>query len=240
MNDLYSSVITAGTHLAPTIKVAEAAKVIENSQRDINIAFVNELAKIFNRMDINTHDVLKAAGTKWNFLPFKPGLVGGHCIGVDPYYLAQKAQEYGYHPEIILAGRRMNDSMGKYVAEQVVKAMIKKNIQINGAKLLMLGVTFKENCPDVRNTKIIDVISALEDFGVKVTTYDPWANPSEVKHEYGIESLETLPSDKYEAVVLGVAHKEFLDLDLSNLLSQNGVVYDVKGILPHSKDIEFL
>ena len=240
VNDLYSSVITAGTHLAPTIKVAEAAKVIENSQRDINIAFVNELAKIFNLMDINTHDVLKAAGTKWNFLPFKPGLVGGHCIGVDPYYLAQKAQEYGYHPEIILAGRRMNDSMGKYVAEQVVKAMIKKNIQINGAKILMLGVTFKENCPDVRNTKIIDVISALEDFGVKVTTYDPWANPSEVKHEYGIDSMETLPSDKYEAVVLGVAHKEFLDLDLSKLLSQNGIVYDVKGILPHSKDIEFL
>jgi UDP-N-acetyl-D-glucosamine/UDP-N-acetyl-D-galactosamine dehydrogenase len=183
---LYKSVITAGTHLAPTIKVAEAAKVIENSQRDINIAFVNELAKIFQLMEIDTHEVLKAAGTKWNFLPFKPGLVGGHCIGVDPYYLAQKAQELGYHPEIILAGRRLNDSMGEYVATQVVKTMIKKDIKVNGANILMLGITFKENCPDVRNTKIVDVVKALADYGTHVTIYDPWANPVEVMHEYGL------------------------------------------------------
>src|SRR5690606_32066635 len=226
VNDLYKSVITAGTHLAPSIRVAEAAKVIENSQRDINIAFVNELAKIFNLMGIDTHDVLKAAGTKWNFLPFKPGLVGGHCIGVDPYYLAQKAQEYGYHPEIILAGRRLNDSMGQYVASQVVKSMIKKGINIKDAEVLMLGITFKENCPDVRNTKIVDVIRALEDYGVKVSIYDPWANPAEVKHEYGIDCCADLSEAKvngstiteeqknkktkqYDAIVLGVAHKEF-------------------------------
>ncbi|GIJ97695.1 UDP-N-acetyl-D-galactosamine dehydrogenase [Capnocytophaga stomatis] len=231
VDEVYKSVITAGTHLAPTIKVAEAAKVIENSQRDINIAFVNELAKIFNLMDIDTHAVLAAAGTKWNFLPFKPGLVGGHCIGVDPFYLAQKAQEYGYHPEIILAGRRLNDSMGKYVAEQVVKAMIKKNINVNGAEVLMLGVTFKENCPDVRNTKIVDVIAALEDFGVKVTIFDPWANPEEVKHEYGVESTQKLPATKFDAVVLGVAHKEFQSLNIENLKKENSVAYDVKGIL---------
>ncbi|MBD8084607.1 nucleotide sugar dehydrogenase [Chryseobacterium caseinilyticum] len=231
VDDLYKSVITAGTHLAPTIKVAEAAKVIENSQRDINIAFVNELAKIFNLLDIDTHAVLEAAGTKWNFLPFKPGLVGGHCIGVDPYYLAQKAQEHGYHPEIILAGRRMNDSMGDYVASQVVKALIKKNINVNGAELLMLGITFKENCPDVRNTKILDVIAALEDFGISVKTYDPWANPDEVKHEYGIESLNTLPEKKFDCVVLGVSHKEFLNINFEDLKKENAVVYDVKGIL---------
>ncbi|CEN43377.1 putative UDP-glucose/GDP-mannose dehydrogenase [Capnocytophaga canis] len=231
VDDIYQSVITAGTHLAPTIKVAEAAKVIENSQRDINIAFVNELAKIFNLMDIDTHAVLAAAGTKWNFLPFKPGLVGGHCIGVDPFYLAQKAQEYGYHPEIILAGRRLNDSMGKYVAEQVVKAMIKKNINVNGAEVLMLGITFKENCPDVRNTKIVDVIAALKDFGVKVTIFDPWANPEEVQHEYGLESTQKLSSTKFDAVVLGVAHKEFKELDIHALTKENAVVYDVKGIL---------
>lgn len=231
VDDIYKSVITAGTHLAPTIKVAEAAKVIENSQRDINIAFVNELAKIFNLMDIDTHAVLAAAGTKWNFLPFKPGLVGGHCIGVDPYYLAQKAQEYGYHPEIILAGRRLNDSMGKYVAEEVVKAMIKKNINVNGAEVLMLGVTFKENCPDVRNTKIVDVVAALEDFGVKVTIYDPWANPEEVKHEYGVESSQKLSSKKFDAIVLGVAHKEFKEINVDNLKKENAIVYDVKGIL---------
>lgn len=231
VDELYQSVITAGTHLAPTIKVAEAAKVIENSQRDINIAFVNELAKIFNLMDIDTHAVLEAAGTKWNFLPFRPGLVGGHCIGVDPYYLAQKAQEYGYHPEIILAGRRLNDSMGKYVAEQVVKAMIKRNIPVNNAEVLVLGVTFKENCPDVRNTKIVDVITALEDFGVKVTTYDPWACPEEVKHEYGIDSTKEIPSKQFDAIVLGVAHQEFKNLDLASLKKENSVVYDVKGIL---------
>ena len=231
VDDLYNSVIEAGTYLAPTIKVAEAAKVIENSQRDINIAFVNELAKIFNLMNIETHEVLKAAGTKWNFLPFKPGLVGGHCIGVDPYYLAQKAQELGYNPEIILAGRRLNDSMGAYVASQVVKAMIKKNIPVQDAEVLMLGITFKENCPDVRNTKIVDVVSALADYGIKVTIYDPWANPAEVKHEYNLEIITELPSEKFDAVVLGVAHAEFLNLDLSLNLKENAVVYDVKGVL---------
>lgn len=231
VNELYKSVITAGTHLAPTIKVAEAAKVIENSQRDINIAFVNELAKIFNLMNIDTHAVLEAAGTKWNFLPFKPGLVGGHCIGVDPYYLAQKAQEMGYHPEIILAGRRLNDSMGEYVASQVVKLMIKKGITVNGASLLMLGITFKENCPDVRNTKIVDVISALADYGISVSIYDPWANPAAVKHEYGLETTTTLPNQKFDAIVLGEVHKEFLNLDLASLQNGNSLLYDVKGIL---------
>jgi UDP-N-acetyl-D-glucosamine/UDP-N-acetyl-D-galactosamine dehydrogenase len=228
---LYKSVISAGTHLAPTIKVAEAAKVIENSQRDINIAFVNELAKIFNLLNIDTHAVLEAAGTKWNFLPFKPGLVGGHCIGVDPYYLAQKAQEAGYHPEIILAGRRLNDSMGEYVASQVIKLMIKKGITINGAEILLLGVTFKENCPDVRNTRIVDVIHALEDYGVKVTTYDPWANPEEVHHEYGLKTTQTMPEKQFDAVVLGVAHKEFLTLNLHQIKKPLAVVYDVKGVL---------
>lgn len=234
VDELYKSVITAGTHLAPSIKVAEAAKVIENSQRDINIAFVNELAKIFNILDIDTHAVLEAAGTKWNFLPFKPGLVGGHCIGVDPYYLAQKAQEHGYHPEIILAGRRMNDSMGEYVASQVVKTMIKKDINVNGAKVLMLGITFKENCPDVRNTKIVDVIAAFEDYGVKVTTYDPWANPKEVEYEYKLKCTNDLPNEKFDAIVLGVAHKEFLNLDLDSLKKEKGVVYDVKGMLKNA------
>lgn len=236
VNELYQSVITAGTHLAPTIKVAEAAKVIENSQRDINIAFVNELAKIFNCMNIDTHAVLEAAGTKWNFLPFRPGLVGGHCIGVDPYYLAQRAQEFGYHPEIILAGRRLNDSMGEYVASQVVKLMIKKGITINGAKLLMLGITFKENCPDVRNTKIVDVIAALKDYGIDITIYDPWANPAEVAHEYQLDTIKELPSTKYDAIVLGVAHKEFLSLPLDDLRNANSVLYDVKGILEKNVD----
>lgn len=233
---LYKSVITAGTHLAPTIKVAEAAKVIENSQRDINIAFVNELAKIFNLLEIDTQAVLEAAGTKWNFLPFKPGLVGGHCIGVDPYYLAQKAQEKGYHPEIILAGRRLNDSMGEYVASQVVKQMIKKGVNVNGAEVLMLGITFKENCPDVRNTKIVDVIAALEDYGINVTTFDPWANPKEVEHEYNIESITELPANKFDAVVLGVAHKEFKEIDLNKLRKPSSVLYDVKGILGEIAD----
>ena len=231
VNDLYKSVITAGTHLAPTIKVAEAAKVIENSQRDINIAFVNELSKIFNCLDIDTHAVLEAAGTKWNFLPFKPGLVGGHCIGVDPYYLAQKAQEVGYHPEIILAGRRLNDSMGEYVASQVVKLMIKKGIVVNGAKLLMLGITFKENCPDVRNTKIVDVIKALKEYSVDIVVYDPWANPAEVKHEYGLHALNKIPDDKFDAVVLGVAHKAFLEMDFDAIRKPSSILYDVKGIL---------
>lgn len=231
VNQLYQSVITAGTHLAPSIKVAEAAKVIENSQRDINIAFVNELAKIFNILEIDTHSVLEAAGTKWNFLPFKPGLVGGHCIGVDPYYLAQKAQENGYHPEIILAGRRLNDSMGEYVASQVVKLMIKKGITINGASLLMMGITFKENCPDVRNTKIVDVIKALEDYGIKVTLFDPWANPVEVLHEYGLTASNKRPISTFDALVLGVAHQEFLELDINSLRNENSIVYDVKGVL---------
>ena len=238
VDELYKSVITAGTHLAPTIKVAEAAKVIENSQRDINIAFVNELAKIFNLMGINTHDVLEAAGTKWNFLPFKPGLVGGHCIGVDPYYLAQKAQEYGYHPEIILAGRRLNDSMGEYVASQVIKCMIKQGIKVNGAQILMLGVTFKENCPDVRNTKIVDVIHALEDYETQITTYDPWANPDEVTHEYGIKSVNQLngATQKFDAIVLGVAHQEFRDLDFESLKKEKAIVFDVKGIIEGTVD----
>jgi UDP-N-acetyl-D-galactosamine dehydrogenase len=246
VDTLYKSVISAGTHLAPTIKVAEAAKVIENSQRDINIAFVNELAKIFNLMEIDTHAVLEAAGTKWNFLPFKPGLVGGHCIGVDPYYLAQKAQELGYHPEIILAGRRLNDSMGEYVASQVVKLMIKKGIQVNGAELLMLGITFKENCPDVRNTKIVDVVAVLQEYGIKVTIYDPWANHTEVLHEYGLTCHSELASpspskrgaggEAFDAIVLGVAHKEFLSLNLASLQNENSVLYDVKGILGNEVD----
>jgi UDP-N-acetyl-D-galactosamine dehydrogenase len=228
---LYKSVITAGTYLAPTIKVAEAAKVIENSQRDINIAFVNELAKIFNLLDIDTSAVLKAAGTKWNFLPFKPGLVGGHCIGVDPYYLAQKAQEKGYHPEIILAGRRLNDSMGEYVASQVVKLMIKKGVIINGASLLLLGITFKENCPDVRNTKIVDVVRAFQEYGIAVTIYDPWASPEEVKHEYGLITIDKVPETTFDAIVLGVAHKVFLDMDYEILRKEKSVLYDVKGVL---------
>lgn len=237
VNNLYKSVITAGTHLAPTIKVAEAAKVIENSQRDINIAFVNELAKIFNRMEIDTHAVLEAAGTKWNFLPFRPGLVGGHCIGVDPYYLSQKAQELGYHPEIILAGRRLNDSMGEYVASEIVKLMIRKEIPIKNAELLLMGITFKENCPDIRNTKIIDMHRALSEYGLKITLCDPWANPSEVHHEYGLESFKELPAKKFDAVVLGVAHNEFMDLDFFSLKKEKSVLYDVKGILK-DKDVD--
>lgn len=235
VDDLYKSVITAGTHLAPSIKVAEAAKVIENSQRDINIAFVNELAKIFNLLEIDTHAVLEAAGTKWNFLPFKPGLVGGHCIGVDPYYLAQKAQEKGYHPEIILAGRRLNDSMGEYVASQIIKCMIKKGITINSAKVLMLGITFKENCPDVRNTKIVDVIAALKDYGVEVSVYDPLANPAEVKHEYNLITSNEVPQDKFDAIILGVAHKQFLDITWSKFLKNDkAIIYDIKGVLKNS------
>ena len=231
VDSLYKSVITAGTHLAPTIKVAEAAKVIENSQRDINIAFVNELAKIFNLMNIDTQEVLAAAATKWNFLPFKPGLVGGHCIGVDPYYLAQRAQEFGYHPEIILAGRRLNDSMGEYVASQIVKLMIKKGISVNGASLLMLGITFKENCPDVRNTKIVDVVKALKEYGIVVTIFDPLANVEEVEKEYKLETIDSLPTEKFDAIVLGVAHAAFLELNFSELQKDNSLIYDVKGIL---------
>lgn len=236
VNALYQSVITAGTYLAPSIKVAEAAKVIENSQRDINIAFVNELAKIFNILEIDTTEVLKAAGTKWNFLPFKPGLVGGHCIGVDPYYLAQKAQQKGYEPEIILAGRRMNDSMGEYVASQVVKLMLKKEVPIKGADLLLLGITFKENCPDVRNTKIVDVIAALKEYGVNVAIYDPWANSDEVFREYGLQTTKVMPHNKYDAIVLGVAHAEFLSKDLSLLRKECSILYDVKGVLTDGVD----
>jgi UDP-N-acetyl-D-glucosamine/UDP-N-acetyl-D-galactosamine dehydrogenase len=230
---LYKEIITAGTHLAPSIKVAEAAKVIENSQRDINIAFVNELSKIFNRMGIDTLEVLEAAGTKWNFLPFRPGLVGGHCIGVDPYYLAQKAQEVGYHPEIILAGRRLNDGMGAYVAGEVVKLLLKAGKPVKGAKALMLGITFKENCPDIRNTRAIDISNELQTYGMQVDIYDPWANTEEVKHEYGIEILNQYPEkDGYQAIILAVAHNEFREINMQ-IHKQNGVIiYDVKGILP--------
>ena len=237
VNDLYKSVITAGTHLAPTIKVAEASKVIENSQRDINIAFVNELAKIFNLLDINTHDVLKAAATKWNFLPFKPGLVGGHCIGVDPYYLAQKAEENGYNPEIILAGRRLNDGMGDYVASQVVKCMIKKNIPVNNSKVLILGFTFKEDCPDVRNTKVVDLISSLKDYGTNITIHDPWADEKEVMHEYGLTCLKTLPNKKFDAIVLSVSHDKFKGLDFQSLKNNIAIVYDVKNFID-DKDVD--
>ncbi|MCH8568821.1 MAG: nucleotide sugar dehydrogenase [Balneolales bacterium] len=231
VDELYREVITAGTHLAPTIKVAEAAKVIENAQRDINIAFVNELAKIFNLLDIDTYAVLEAAGTKWNFLPFRPGLVGGHCIGVDPYYLAQKAQEVGYHPEIILAGRRMNDSMGKYVATEVIKCMMRKDIKVLESKVLLLGITFKENCPDIRNTRAIDIYHELKTYDMDVDVYDPWADPEEVKHEYGIDILHNGAPDmsQYSAVILAVSHEKFRSLQIQT--SPNCVVYDVKGFL---------
>ncbi len=233
VDQLYKSIIVAGTHKAPSIKVAEAAKVIENSQRDINIAFVNELAKIFNLMGIDTHQVLEAAGTKWNFLKFQPGLVGGHCIGVDPFYLAQKAQELGYHPEIILGGRRLNDSMGSYVAEQVVKLMVKKDIPVKNAQCLILGFTFKENCPDVRNTRVIDIINELKSYSVEPIIYDPWASIEEVKHEYGIEIHNTLPEGNFQATILAVAHNEFAQLSINK--TNNTVIYDVKGILPLDK-----
>ena len=231
VNDIYSSVITAGTHMAPSIKVAEAAKVIENSQRDINIAFVNELSKIFTKMGIDTQDVLEAASTKWNFLPFKPGLVGGHCIGVDPYYLAQCAQRHGYNPEIILAGRRMNDGMGEYVATQTVKLMLKKGIQVLNSEILIMGFTFKENCPDVRNTKVVDIVKALKEYNVNITIYDPWANPAVAEHEYGLIITNALPEKRdFDAVVMAVAHKEFLSMDIESLLKPKHVIYDVKAI----------
>lgn len=231
---VYSSVIIAGTHLAPTMKVAEAAKVIENAQRDINIAFVNELAKIFGKLGIDTHDVLAAAGTKWNFLPFKPGLVGGHCIGIDPYYLAQAAQRKGYHPEIILAGRRINDSMGAYVAKQVVKLMLKKGIQVLGSKVLVLGFTFKENCPDIRNTKVIDIINELNDYDADVCVYDPWVNQAEAQHEYGLHIHNELPTKKFDTVILAVSHDKFKNLNINQIVSDVNVVYDVKGFLEES------
>lgn len=236
INEIYSSVITAGTHLAPTIKVAEAAKVIENSQRDINIAFVNELSKIFNLMGIDTQAVLEAAGTKWNFLPFRPGLVGGHCIGVDPYYLAQCAQRFGYNPEIILAGRRMNDGMGEYVATQVIKLMLKKGIQVLNSNILILGFTFKENCPDVRNTKVIDIYRALKDYDLNITVYDPWANPAIAEREYGVKITNTLPEARYDAIIAAVAHKEFATIDISSLQASTSVVYDVKWMLNFPTD----
>ena len=231
VDKLYKSVIKAGTHLAPSIKVDEASKVIENSQRDINIAFVNELAKIFGLMGIKTYDVLEAAKTKWNFLPFTPGLVGGHCIGVDPYYLAQKAEEYGYHPGIILAGRRMNEGMGEYVASQVIKLMIEQDIKIKNAKILVLGITFKENCPDVRNTRVVDVIKSLREYGTDITVMDPWANEQEVLSEYQIESTQGLPEGQFDAIVVAVAHEEFKSLDYQKLRKPNSVIYDVKSIL---------
>lgn len=234
VDQLYKSIITAGTHKAPSIKVAEAAKVIENSQRDINIAFVNELSKIFRLLDIDTKAVLAAAGTKWNFINFSPGLVGGHCIGVDPYYLAQKAIETGYNPEIILAGRKMNDSMGSYVAQETVKMMIKKGARIKGAKALVLGITFKENCPDIRNSRVIDIINEFQSYGVDVDVYDPWASADEVKHEYDLNLLcakEEL-NGSYDAIVLAVSHNEFLKMDLKGLKSDIGVIFDVKSLLP--------
>lgn len=236
VDQLYKSIITAGTFKASSIKVAEAAKVIENSQRDINIAFVNELSKIFNLLNIDTQEVLEAAGTKWNFLPFKPGLVGGHCIGVDPYYLAQKALEVGYHPEIILAGRRLNESMGNYVAKELIKSMIKKDIQVNRAKILMLGFTFKENCPDVRNTRVIDVYTELASFGANIDLFDPWADASEVWEEYGIK-LKSKKDNDYDAIILLVAHIEFQNLKLEELVKQPNVIYDVKGFLP-KRDVD--
>jgi UDP-N-acetyl-D-galactosamine dehydrogenase len=231
VDDIYSSVIVAGTYLAPSIKVAEAAKVIENSQRDINIAFVNELSKIFNALGIDTQEVLKAAATKWNFLPFQPGLVGGHCIGVDPYYLAQKAQAHGYTPEIILAGRKMNDGMGDYVASQVVKLMIQKDIEIKNANVLVLGFTFKENCPDVRNTKVADMVKSFKEYGTQVTIFDPQADINEVKHEYDLEIENEMPKKEFDAVVLAVAHKEFKTIDFTQILSSKTVVFDIKGFL---------
>lgn len=231
INEVYSSVIIAGTHLAPSIKVAEAAKVIENSQRDINIAFVNELSKIFTKMGIDTLDVLEAAGTKWNFLPFRPGLVGGHCIGVDPYYLAQCAQRHGYNPEIILAGRRVNDSMGEYVATETIKHMLKKGIQVLGSHIMILGFTFKENCPDVRNTKVIDIYKALKEYNVNIIVYDPWANPSLAKKEYGIEIRKEFPTEKYDAAIVAVAHTKFGNIDILSLLKEKHVIFDVKSML---------
>ena len=237
IDELYGSVISAGTHLAPTIKVAEAAKVIENSQRDINIAFVNELSKIFRLLDINTQDVLEAAGTKWNFLKFTPGLVGGHCIGVDPYYLAQKAQEEGYIPEIILAGRRMNDAMGNYVAQEVIKLMIQKEAKVKGGNVLILGITFKENCPDIRNSKVIDVISELKKYNLNIDVYDPWADKDEVEKEFKISLLSELGElkDSYDGIILTVAHKDFEGFNLDKYTTDNSVVFDVKSFLPKDK-----
>jgi UDP-N-acetyl-D-galactosamine dehydrogenase len=234
VDQLYRSIITAGTHKAPSMKVAEASKAIENAQRDVNISFVNELALIFDRMGIDTTEVLEAAGTKWNFLNFKPGLVGGHCIGVDPYYLLHKSESLGYYPQVILSGRRVNDNMGIFVANKLVKLLINKGQKIGGAKTLMLGITFKENCPDIRNSRVVDIYKELVDFGMDVDVYDPWANAAEVKHEHGIELVSKL-ADKYQAIVLTVAHNEFLDLPFASFKAENGVIFDIKSIL--SKDL---
>ncbi|MEE1226680.1 MAG: nucleotide sugar dehydrogenase [Bacteroidales bacterium] len=232
IDKVYNSVLINGTHKAPTIKVAEASKIIENSQRDVNIAFMNELAKIFNAMDIDTHDVIEAAASKWNFIKLSPGLVGGHCISVDPYYLIQKAQVYGVLPRVMSSARRLNDGMGEYVAHQVIKLMNKKGVLVKDANILLLGITFKENCPDIRNTKIVDIYTTLSEYTNNITIYDPWADKAEVQHEYQIEISNTLDTTKkYDAIILGVAHKEFLEIDIPSLLSENGVVYDVKGIL---------
>lgn len=231
VNELYQLVIKAGTHLASSIKVAEASKIIENCQRDINIAFVNELAKIFSLMEINTSEVLAAASTKWNFLPFKPGLVGGHCIGVDPFYLAQKAQQFGYYPEIILSGRRLNDSMGNYIASEIVKLMIHKEVKVKGAKVLLLGITFKENCPDIRNTKVIDMYLSLKSYGLQIDVYDPWAKQQEVQEEYGIQLLNDLSAEKYDTIVLAVAHYQFKNINIATLKKRKSVVYDIKDFL---------
>ena len=234
IDKVYGSVLTNGTHKAASIKVAEAAKVIENSQRDINIAFVNELSKIFTLMGIDTTDVLEAAGTKWNFIKMSPGLVGGHCISVDPYYLAQCAQRLGYNPEIILAGRRMNDGMGAYVANQTIKLMLKKGIQVLGSKIIIMGFTFKENCPDVRNTRVIDIYRALQEYNTDITVYDPWASPERVMHEYGIDIVNKLPDEKYSAAIVAVAHRQFREMEINfdKLLEKDHVIYDVKGIMP--------
>jgi UDP-N-acetyl-D-galactosamine dehydrogenase len=232
VDGVYNSVLVNGTHKAPSIKVAEASKIIENSQRDVNIAFMNELAKIFNAMGIDTHDVIEAAATKWNFIKLSPGLVGGHCISVDPYYLIQKAQVYGVLPRVMFSARRLNDGMGSYVAEQTIKCMNKKGVMVKDAKILILGITFKENCPDIRNTKIVDIYHTLTEYTQNITVYDPWANAVAVKHEYDITIVNELPAEKYDAVILGVAHNEFLKLDVKGLVKDNGVIYDVKGILP--------
>lgn len=237
VDELYQSVLLAGTHLAPSIKVAEAAKVIENTQRDVNIAFVNELSKIFNLMGIDTQEVLKAAGTKWNFLPFKPGLVGGHCTGVDPYYLAHKAIEFDYHPEIILAGRRMNDSMGNYVASETVKQMLKKDFKVKNSEILVLGFAFKENCTDFRNTKVTDIVKNLQEFGANVTVFDSWINAEDAEKEYNVKVENVLPNKKFEAIILAVPHQDFLELNFKNLLHKNGIIYDVKGVLPKSENV---
>jgi UDP-N-acetyl-D-galactosamine dehydrogenase len=232
IDNLYNSVLLKGTHRASNIKVAEAAKILENTQRDVNIAFMNEIAVVFNALGIDTTEVLKAASTKWNFLPFMPGLVGGHCIGVDPYYLAQCAQRHGYNPEIILAGRRMNDGMGEYAANQTVKLMMKKGIQVLGSNILILGVTFKENCPDVRNTRVVDLYNSLKEYNLNIKVYDPWADHSVVKNHYGIELESKLPEERFDAVVLAVAHDQFKEMDIHSLVNDTHIIYDIKGVLP--------